>query len=247
MSNPIPVEARELLDEARRLLSSADQRQRIVDVDRWSAAALIAQANDLGASYSAIAAALGRNPSTIGSYAKIARRYATTPESERPSWTDAWIEQVPPSDAASMRQRATARHLRDADVDERARIASELVSDPDVARRVIEQPSANAAIGRAQHEQGRDLVAATSEHRPSAQPIDEWLDVLRHVSYSANGLRHALRALQRRQHAMPEHVRDDVLDDVESMRTLLDWIESFAKSGPIDTDETLARLLNEES
>jgi len=168
---------RRLDDNAARAESQAEQYRQRADTDRWEQCCIAFEATRPGGyTQRAFAEAVGKSQGLIGSQARAWKRYESRAIHDRPSYEEA-MNAVSGDSTEQKIARSAATHIRRLAPEDKAKLAAELLDDPDVevAPSAIARQAARPDVARAiaRDDEAREAIEVEAiEHRARHQPDD---------------------------------------------------------------------------
>lgn len=259
--------AQKLLNEAKRLLDAADEKQRSIDADRWAAAERMWQASrEEGVSMRAIALAVGfRNQSSVSRHIEIWDRYGSVADSNRPAYAEAYYE-VQGMSRDERYDLAARQTLREADEATIGKLVSSLPPDRqavvvraalrrrDVADEVMEDREIRMrARAAAERQAGAAHAQAESERKAHASALrEDTQDAVDGRALTELGgalgriigtTRAAAEIWKRWEPKVSEEARAAAIDDIGNTQARSDTILGAMRGA--DLDAALDRILAE--
>ena len=248
MSEISYVDAYRRLDaDATRAETQAEQYRQRADHDRWEQCRVAYEAtNDGGYSHRGFAAEVGKSSSYIGDQARMWREFADQRAGQNPlSYTEAYNRLTGrPSGAESTAHRGR-QIVRNLPAPERAKLAADLLDDPDVADELAKTPDVRRQVSRAVDEAAASSLPDPAYRRPD--PTSDVADVRAELMVGTliRRARFAIRDAieQARDVTFGEDAASLLVEDLGRLRAGVDHLESAIGSDEIDIDAALADLL----
>jgi hypothetical protein len=251
------MQYQEAVQEARRLVKRSED-------DQWRLAQLTYEQVETGITRVQWAQDIGVSSRSVTSYYRIWERFGSTTGSDRPRFTDAWVEERDPQRAEAAAQGMSRygtdieRGVRNLPPERKAEVARELLQDlptqtkADLTRQFLAEPqvaeaalrddetSVNVAMARGKHVQERNQRQDEAA-RMRAPQLYEDADVLA----AQNSLGHVVEYLElaiKQISRVPEHRRAEFFPRlVAEIDRLSGWLHSVVDGQSLD--EGIAKLL----
>ncbi|MBF6066377.1 RacO protein [Nocardia terpenica] len=171
------------------------------------------------------------------------------PEGQR-RWTPDAAKRVVgerPEHPTSVQERVEAIHRLAHDDHVAARVATDFLHRPEVAARVVADPTARFQVNSAQVDRSRVTCEIARDRTPAIARLEhtaEFMELVGACQAFTASVGRVIPAL--RGHEFTPDERNTVHSNVARVRATADWVESAVDSGNMTLDEGFARLLRNE-